>query len=419
LPDALHCRFARADEIGELGRMIAHSFPGAARPPAWWQEQLAAPMYGGGAETLFIGEEAGRTVAACQVHPLRQWIGGERFACAGIGSVAVSPTHRRRRFGAELVAAALLAARERGDTVSALYPFRTAFYQQLGYGQAGEALQYQVPPGMLPDSDERLRVELLDSGAGRAEALALYDEWAQTQTGQLERGDRTWQHLVEQHDRVLVGYRAADGTLRGYALAVYHAEGTSAERFLEVDELVWTTAESRRGLYAWVASLGDQWRQVLLRALPSERLGDWLREPRLPPGSARPWGLWAPAATLLAGTMFRIVDMETAWRRRTLNATDARDGALQLGIELTDAQVESNSGAWRLALEGDVANIERGAGAAPTLRLDVSTLSRIFIGSLTATAALRAGLAECDRPGLLPAIDHALALPEPCTFDRF
>jgi predicted acetyltransferase len=415
LHEPLRCRFARTDEIADLARLTAHSFPGAQRPPEWWAEQLGRPRYGGGADTLFIGESAGRPVAALQLHPLTQWIAGQPLPCAGIGSVAISPAQRRRGFGAELVAAALRAAVERGDIVSALYPFRSDFYNRLGYGQAGEALQYQVGPESLPDAPERQRVELLESETDRAAALALYNGWIQAQTGQLERGARVWAHLCSAPDRALVGYRAENGALEGYALVVYRTDLPPQARFLEVDELVWTSAPARRGLYAWLASLGDQWQQILIRALPSQRLGDWLREPRLPHGAAPNWGLWAPGATLLMGPMFRLLDVRAAWERRSV----AAESSLVVAFQLADAQIPENGGRWRCTLRDGAVAIDRHGGAELTIHLDVATLSRIHIGALPATAALEAGLLECDRPDRLAALDSALALPQPWTFDRF
>jgi predicted acetyltransferase len=411
----LQYRFAVADEIADVARLVAHSFPGAARPPAWWQDQLSDPLYGGGPETLFLGADGGRTVAALQLHPLRQWVAGEALPVAGVGTVAIAPTHRRRRLGAALVAAALRAARERGDAASALYPFRTSFYHRLGYGLAGEALQYQVPPLALPDSAERRLVELLESEGARREALDLYGRWARAQTGQLERGERVWTHVCAAPDRALLGYRARGGGLEGYGLVVYRTDLPRPKRFLEVEELVWTSPEARRGLYGWLGSLGDQWEQLLIRALPSHRFTDWIVEPRLPHGAAPPWGLWAPAATLLLGPMFRLVDMPAAWALRRVPP----GSPLTMTLEVTDAQIEENRGSWRLVLDGGRVVVERHATAELTLRLDVSTLSRLFIGSLSPTAALDAGLLACDRPDLLPALDAALALPEPWTFDRF
>jgi predicted acetyltransferase len=415
MSQTLSYRFARGAEIPDLARLAAHSFPGGGRTVAWWEEQLRAPVYGGGAETVLLGETAaGEPAALCQIHPLRQWVGGEALPVAGVGTVTVSPAYRRRGLGVALMTAALRWARERGDVASALYPFRTAFYRKLGYGHAGDAVQYQVAAQTLPDAPERAGVELLEEPAERAAALELYNRWAKGQTGQLLRGERLWTLLCTLPDRVLVGYRGGGGELEGYALAVYRTDLAPPQRFLEVEELAWTTAAARRALYAWVGSMGDQWAQVLLRALPSQRLGDWISEPRLPHWSAPGWGLWVPSATLLAGPMFRIVDMAAAWSRRRV----AAGTSLTIGVDVTDAQLPENGGAWRLVLEGGGITAERGGAADCTLRLDISTLSRLYIGSLTATAALAAGLLEAGGSALCE-VDEALALPEAWTFDRF
>jgi len=356
-------------------------------------------------------------VAACQVHPLRQWVAGELIPMAGVGTVAISPTHRKRRLGAELVTAALREARQRGDLASALYPFRVSFYQKLGYGNAGEALQHLVPPETLPDSPERMRVEILGGDAGRAEALKLYGRWAAAQNGQLDRPDRVWTGHCTEADRALFGYRDASGELEGYALVRYRTDLAPEVRYLEVEELIWTGADARRGLYGWLSSLGDQWQQILMRSLPAHRLGDWLREPRLPRGAAPAWGLWAAAATLMMGPMFRLLDVEKAWARRRVVAA----AKLSVAIEVRDAQIAENDGAWLLQMEDGSVTAGRGGvgGADFSLKLDISTLSRLYIGSLSATAAVNAGLAECDRPDSLSRLDAALPVSEPWTFDRF
>jgi predicted acetyltransferase len=411
----MHYRLAAPDEIPDAGRLAAHSFPAPERTPAWWEDRLRDPVFGGGADTLFIGCDSHRVAAACQIHPLRQWIAGEAVPMTGVGTVAISPVHRKQGRAAELVAAALRAGRERGDIVSALFPFRVSFYQRLGYGLAGEALQYQIPAGTLPDSGERHRVELLEEEDVRDEALALYNRWAATHSGQLDRSPRVWRQVMTDAGRALFGYRSHRGELEGYALVIYRTDLAPQERFLEVDELVWATDPARRGLYAWLGSLGDQWQQILLRALPSERLCDWLREPRLPHGAAPPWRLWAPSATLMSGPMLRLLDVRAAFEGRRVEPAPP----IAVAIEVSDALFEENCGSWRIALDAGRAIVERTGALDVSLRMDISTLSRIYIGSLSPAAALRAGLLECDRPELLSVLDAALALPEPWTFDRF
>jgi predicted acetyltransferase len=112
--------------------------------------------------------------------------------------------------------------------------------------------------------------------------------------------------------------------------------------------------------------------------------------------------------------MFRILDVQRAWHARSV----APDSRLDLTFEVQDAQLDGNSGRWRVIFADGRAHCERGSGAA-TMSLDIGTLSRLYIGALPASAAVAAGLAVCDRPGLLAALDAALALPEPWTFDRF
>jgi hypothetical protein len=46
-------------------------------------------------------------------------------------------------------------------------------------------------------------------------------------------------------------------------------------------------------------------------------------------------------------------------------------------------------------------------------------LSRIYISSLTASAAVAAGVASSDRHGRLHSLDRLLRLPRPWMFDRF
>ncbi|HEX2168435.1 MAG TPA: GNAT family N-acetyltransferase [Longimicrobiales bacterium] len=409
----MHYRLAAPDDIPEAGRLAAHSFPSPERTPGWWESRLREPAYGGGADTLFIGCDQHRVAAACQIHPLRQWVAGEAMPMTGVGTVAISPAHRKQGLAAELVGEALREGRERGDIVSALFPFRVSFYQRLGYGLAGEALQYQVPANTLPDSAERHRVELLDSDHLSTEALALYSRWAACQTGQLERTPEVWLQATGEPGRALFGYRSHRGELEGYAVVVYRTD--TQPRFLEVDELVWTTDAARRGLYGWLGSLGDQWPQIMLRALPSERLGDWLREPRLPHGAAPLWRLWAPSATLMSGPMFRLLDVRAAFEGRRIEPAPT----IAVAIEVVDPLFEENRGSWRVALDGGRSIVERTGALDLSLRMDISTLSRIFVGALSPSAALRAGLLECDHTGLLSVLDTALAMPEPWTFDRF
>jgi predicted acetyltransferase len=368
---------------------------------------------GGGPENVLVGYQGDRRIAVLQLHPLRQWVAGVPLAVSGIATVTISPVDRKQGLAAELMGAAVRASYDRGDVGSALYPFRYSFYRKVGYGTNGRAEQYLRPPAAFPDFDERKQVDLLVGDVAQKEALDLYNTWIKTQNSQLERGTRMWAESCAMPNRALVGYRDPAGALEGYALVTYRAD--SRERFLDVEELVFTTAAARRGLYGWLSSLGDQWELIMVRALPSHRLEDWLVEPGLPRGITANWGLWKTAAFMLDGPMFRLVNMLEAWRTRAVSVRSP----FSVSMDIADAQIEENAGSWILDFADGRVDLKQGAGAKNRIRTDISTVSRLFTGALNATDAQTAGLLTSDDPAALRSLDEALALPEPWTFDRF
>ena len=172
-----------------------------------------------------------------------------------------------------------------------------------------------------------------------------------------------------------------------------------------------------RGLYAWLGTLGDQWRLLVYRAHVNERFGDRIEEPRIPPGSEPGWNLWFPSAVLLRGPMFRLLDVPGAFRARPHFGR----ASMTLGLEVEDAQVPENAGHWCLRLDEGVPTIERGECARPdaTIRVSIEILSRIFVGALTPSEAVNQSAIWIDGLDLLPALNAAFSLPRPWTFDGF
>jgi len=406
-------RFAREDELPHLATLVGHSFIG--RTQEKLEEMLGrGPL--GGLEVLWVGEEEdGRVTAACHLLRLEQYFGGSSLPMMGLALVAVSPARRRRGLARRLVAAGLRESRERGDALSALYPFRITFYEGLGYGLAGSADQFLIAPSQLPDAPERQRVELVEGEDGRAAVREVYDRWAPTQNGQLARADGNWRRVWDYASAAAL-YRGPDDAPEGYAILRYPADVPPADRSLEVEEQAWLTPGARRGIHAWLGSLGDQWSRIAYRAHPDEGFAEVVREPRLATGGAG-WGLWFPSATRMAGPMLRLLDIDAAWRARAVTP----HANLTIALEVTDDDVAENAGSWRFRLENGRVGVERSAadGVDLTLRLSIRTLSRIYAGSLAPSVAVEHGLAEADRTDRLGVLDAALRTVRPWTFDRF
>lgn len=407
-------RAAREDELPAIAQLVSHSF--VKHSAAKHLESLRDEPWGG-SKTIWVGEEAGRLIAACQLLPLRQWIGGESLPVMGLGTVTVAPTHRRRGLAGRLVTSGMLEARARGQLGSALYPFRVSFYERLGYGRAGEAHQYRVPPEVIPDAPERMNVALAEGDRDARDIRNVYERFARTQAGLLDRPDAVWTRVLGQADRAAVIYRNDAGEAEGYAIVRYRADLPPEDRFLDVQERAWLTSRARRGLYAWLGTLGDQWRLLVYRAHVNERFGDRIEEPRIPAGSEPGWNLWFPSAVLLRGPMFRLLDVAGAIRSRPTFGSDT----LTIGLEIQDEQIPENAGHWRLRLDEGRPTIERGEArdADVSMRVSIAILSRIFIGALTPSEAVNQSAIWIDGLRFLPALNAAFSLPRPWTFDGF
>jgi predicted acetyltransferase len=411
-------RPAQAEELEPVAHLVAHSFPTPGRGYRWWMDFLGDMPFGG-LESLWVAEEGGRLVGSCLLLSLRQWIAGVAVPVMGLGAVAISPSHRRRGLAQRMVTAGCRHARERGDLATALYPFRAAFYEGLGYGLAGEAHQYQVAPGLLPDDPaERMRVRLVDTPEEEAAMKAVYAQAARRlHTGQIERTDRSWGYLWGGDDVAAVVYRNDAGEPEGYCMVRYRVDLPPDRRYLEVEEQAWLTPAAQRGIYAWLGSLGDQWREIAYRAHPDEGFGDRIREPRLPLMQSPSWRLWFPSATLMRGPMFRLLDVAGALRARPL--ASAADATLRL--EVDDPQVPENRGPWRVRIAGGAMEVEPwpGGRADADLATSIQTLSRIFIGAITPSQALAGALADAVGRDVAKLLDLAFEIPKPWMFDRF
>lgn len=370
----------------------------------------------GGIETIWIGEMDGRIVAGCRLFRFRQWVAGVEIPTMGLSTVAISAADRRRGLAAKLTTSAMRESRTRGDLVTSLYPFRDSFYRKLGYGMAGEVQQFLIPPQEFPDNPGRSRVSLHSLPEGQPYLKHVYDRWAPTQTAQFSRSDRAWERVWEAGGRHAAVYMDGKGEPAGYLVFGYAGLRGVGRPTLDVEEIVWLDREARLGLYGWISSLSDQWSQVIYRAHPEEAFPEHVSTLRQPGEAMARWHFWFPAAVTMYGPMFRLLDVDAAWSARRVHP----GAPISVAIEVSDAQIPENEGPWILRMVDGRIAVTPGPGDADLrMTIGIEALSRIYIGAISPSTAVLAGLAVVDRPELLRRLDDLVAVPKPWTFDRY
>ncbi|MEJ2184402.1 MAG: GNAT family N-acetyltransferase [Gemmatimonadota bacterium] len=438
----IRIRAAKHDDISAIAELWCHAFPGHRS----FEERAQLLEQGGrhgGLETVAVADEDG-VVGAYKLLRLTQYITGAALPTAGLAAVAVSHSHRRQGLGRQLCGHALRSARERGDVLSALYPFRPAFYHALGWGLVARLHRHRFRTATLPEGPRRRRPVRLAGPEDLARIAACYGRVAERSNGPLRRDEALWHNrlgggpVIEpiraRDSRDPAAWRARrrgglhilvhdDDGVAGYLLARYR-EGPPERRALHIVELI----AERRGVYAellgWVSSQRDQWPVTVYDARPAERLEHRLTQPRSP-GERNRRRLWFPSAHMLQGPMLRIVNIEGAfagrrwWAARPGAPDDGRERCV-VRIEVDDPELPENRGPWVLRLAGQEmemrpADDER---VDASLTLDAATLARVYAGELSPSEACGLGGARIDGSAAL--LDRMFATFEkPWLLDEF
>ncbi|HEX2168480.1 MAG TPA: GNAT family N-acetyltransferase [Longimicrobiales bacterium] len=380
-------RNAEHSDIRPLAELWARAFPGERNVESRVRHLETGGVFGG-IETAWIDERAGRIAGAFRAYALTQHMHGTPFRMMGLAAVAVDETARRRGIGRDLCVAAIRSARERGDVLSMLYPFRPAFYHSLGWAMTGELHAYRFRPESLGEVGRGAVV----SRAGPDDTAAIaacYDRVAVETNGMIARTPRIWRSHLE--GQLTHTYVIGDGSVRGYLIVRFGRSSAPDDKPLYVREIVAADHDAYEGLLGWLSAQRDSWRIIHYEAAPDERLAHRLSDPRAP-GFHPARYLWAPVARVLRGPMLRILDVRAAIERRIRWAPVA---PVSFGLHVLDELVPENEGPFEVDYDGSRVALKRGT-ARPTLRLPVTTLAQVYAGELSIREAVHLGLAECD-----------------------
>lgn len=306
------------------------------------------------------------------------WWGGRPVAGGGVAGVAIAPQHRGRGLASRLLAQMLRSERQRGVSLSTLYPATEPVYRKAGYERAGVRYQFDLPLASLPTPRAQASLEV----AGPASLAPLYDRWASQRDGYLVRGPQMWSRLLEPHRGPRPrAYLIVEDQPTGYFLVSQTALSEGYHDLTLHDYAVHTDA-ARDALVAFLGnhrSLGRNLRwwgglpDPLVDALPEQSCAISIRH------------TW----------MLRLVDPVAAFAARPF-PVQAR---LETELQLSDPVLAENAGPYRLRIEDGVARLEPGgSGQHP---LSIGQLAALYSGYL---APRRLGLGEALWASTLPAM---------------
>jgi predicted acetyltransferase len=362
-------RDADDEQIYEIGRL---AFGGPREPqPAYLWSRRKEGWHG------LVAELDGSVVGTLKVRDYQQFFGGVAVPMGGVANVAVSPAARGHGVANALIDAIMPEMRERGQSISALYPSVPTLYRGRGWEQTGNYERVNLRPElftMLPKPTERLVMRR----ATKEDLPALHDcylRFAATVDGMLDRSTNAFpRDMVLDLDIVEVA-PGPDGTIRGY-LTGERPEGDK----LTIHDLVGDDRETVLGLFA---NLG-RWTGIIDTI--SLRITDpaWWQLlfplPVLHDVRNHPW-------------MLRVVDLPAAVAARGWPAA-AHLAPVSVDIEVVDEHAPWHAGRHRLVVDGGKVRCEPGGDG--SVRLPARALGPWFAGSADVAMLRRGGLLDGD-----------------------
>jgi predicted acetyltransferase len=315
--------------------------------------------------------------------------GGAVLRAAGLGGVAVAPTHRRRGVLRAMLTELHRRIVDSGYPTAALTPTEGGIYGRFGYGPATIEQQLTIDRRFA-----RFHAEAPDPGSVRlvrpaqhsGDLAAVYERWRQHTPGGLRRPQVLWDELLADRENTRHGGTPWFAFLHpdGYALYRVHRDHQSVVRLAELRTV---TIEAHVAL--WRALLGlDLMEMVVVDTHPADPLPYLLTDSRLARTTGRKDHLW-----------LRIIEIPAALEARSYRAD------LSTVVEVSD-RFRGQGGRFALEIR-DGRAVCRPSDAAAEIEMDLDVLGSLYLGAHSASAFAAANRLRAKDSELIRRLDAA------------
>jgi predicted acetyltransferase len=371
----------------------------------------------GKAGDYLIAERDGIDVGTTTSHSLRIWLRGGCVPCQGVAYVGTVKTHRRggknseRGIASQIMTESIKKARERGDVVTALMPFRASFYSHFGYGLAERRTDWTLPLSVLPTGD--FDGFHFATPADHDAIAALRQRECERGQCNIERSAQGWKTYrgltMPRYD----GLEAVDrpdpnGPATGWIFFI-ETKDTDTKTHLRVLDQSWDSPEALKRQLHFLASLKDQY-SVAHLTLPGDlQLNRLLKEDQL---AHRAVEHACAIATIQTRMQIRVLDHKRLLEAMKLPA--GTTGKLTLAIH----ECEGNVSKFRIDLTDGRLTVTA-TGESPDLECSDVIWASLVSADISASDAVKLGIIKVASPSALRLLNAFSEGPAPFCQEYF
>lgn len=408
----LSLRWVGSESFDAIALARLHSYSGPEKDYNVYRERIELDRRASNGDYL-LAEKDGQTVGTTTSLSMHMWMRGARFACQGIAFVGTIKTQRRtgarseKGIASQMMHESLRLARERGQVITALMPFRASFYEHFGYGFAERRTEWTLPLAILPSGDfagtrfykstdlpelAKCRQRMVE--AGQCDIERTTEGWA-------------WQQYLAEQALQIIDRADENGPVRSWMTLSEFKQNDKS--WLRVNDMCHDSHESLLRQLHFLASLKDQYSYAVV-TLPSDLpLHRLLKETQIP---HRPVEHATASARPYTRMQIRILDHKAVLE--ALKLPDSSRGATTVAIH----ECERPATRLKLDLSGGRCAVAVSSETAQAECSDVIWAS-IVSGDLRAHVAARLGLLKINNPHALDVLEAFSAGPAPFSNEYF
>lgn len=408
----LTSRWVGEPDLDRVAETRLRCYAPAAREAEDYRHQIRSDSRSKPGDYLLI-EDAAEAIGTATSLSQTMWVRGSPVPCQGVAWVGTIRTRRRSReansagIASRLMHETLRMARERGQVLSALMPFRASFYEHFGYGIVERQCAWTVPIDILPAGPcDGLR---FSESADRAAIAACYQRFVERGHCCIERTAARWDDINRTNDN---GFEIIDRpTPTGPVRAVMHYSQyqQDGKDILRINShFADDPAAFQRQLH-FLAGLKDQYQALHIR-LPADFPLNWLlKERQLPHRLVN-----HPTAEARPYTKMQVRVLDHIRLLEAMHWPAEVKGSVVIAVQET----EGDQSKFRLELDDGQAKAEM-TGATAEVECRDTVWAALVLGDLSARRAISAGLISLSQSNAMPILNAMSAGAAPYNEEYF
>lgn len=404
---ASEIRLLREKEFDQFSIIVANAYPGMKlnSPEAVQrQRERMAKIQAEDPETNYYGLFRGKKlVGGMRLHDFTMQLFKSKVAASGVGGVAVDLAHKKEQVCKELIEFFLRQCRSRSTAWALLYPFRPDFYKQMGFGFGAKYHRYEIPPAMIPAGTTKEGIRHLGPDDSKA-LLACHDRHMSGCHGMLAKSHGEKANLFASPSSRVVGCVEGE-EVTGYLIFEFRLLPNQGFLWhdIEVKEMVYTTANARSQLLAFLHSQKDQVNRVIFNTQDEEFHHLFANPAYGVPQIYHPVSQQVNISSL--GVMYRITDIRQAFA--DLAGHNFAGVSLTMELNIRDSFIADHASRVVVRLERGRAAIVGSADFAVSVAMDIADFSSLLLGACRFRTLFSYGLARLSNDSYADMVDRA------------